>query len=55
MGRGELPADLDLDHTVDLVFGPFWYRVLVGHAQAEPAQAAGHVDPLLHDLRNTGA
>jgi hypothetical protein len=54
MGRGVLPADLDLDHAVDLAF-PFWYRVLVRHAQAEPAQAAGHVDQLLHDLRNTGA
>ncbi|WP_079147089.1 TetR-like C-terminal domain-containing protein [Streptomyces griseochromogenes] len=30
--RDELPADLDLEHATDLVFGPFWYRLLVGHA-----------------------
>ncbi|MFI1369432.1 TetR-like C-terminal domain-containing protein [Streptomyces griseochromogenes] len=34
--RDELPADLDLEHATDLVFGPFWYRLLVGHAPPRP-------------------
>jgi AcrR family transcriptional regulator len=53
--RGELPADLDLDHAIDLVFGPFWYRLLVGHAALDPAQAASHVNQLLYGLRKTSA
>jgi AcrR family transcriptional regulator len=51
--RGELPADLDLDHAVDLVFGPFWYRLLVGHAPLDPAQSSVHVGQILHGLRQT--
>ncbi|MCM3885523.1 TetR/AcrR family transcriptional regulator [Frankia sp. R82] len=50
--RGELDADLDLDHAVDLVFGPFWYRLLVGHVALDAAQARGHVDRLLQGLRH---
>ncbi|MCK9895818.1 TetR/AcrR family transcriptional regulator [Frankia sp. AgB32] len=50
--RGELAADLDLDHAVDLVFGPFWYRLLlVGHLALDPAQARSHVHRLLQGLR----
>ncbi len=48
--RGELAADLDLDHAVDLVFGPFWYRLLVGHAPVDPAQADAHVRRVLAGL-----
>ena len=29
---GELRADLDLEVTLDLVYGPLYYRLLVGHA-----------------------
>ena len=48
--RGELPTDLDLDHAIDLVFGPFWYRLLVGHARLDPKLAAQHVELVLHGL-----
>ncbi|MFL6077909.1 MAG: TetR/AcrR family transcriptional regulator [Mycobacteriales bacterium] len=48
--RGELAPDLDLDHAVDLVFGPFWYRLLVGHAPLDPAQTDAHVRRLLNGL-----
>jgi AcrR family transcriptional regulator len=50
--RGELPAALDLTHAVDLVFGPFWYRLLVGHAPLDPNEAAGHVRTLLIGWRH---
>jgi len=49
--RGELGADVDVAHAVDLVFGPFWYRLLVGHAPVDPADAAGHVEQLLSGVR----
>ncbi|MBV9848033.1 MAG: TetR/AcrR family transcriptional regulator [Kutzneria sp.] len=49
--RGELPADIDLMHAIDLFFGPFWYRLLVGHAPLTPQLAAEHVRGLLDGLR----
>lgn len=30
--RGELSAEADFSLTLDLFFGPIWYRVLMGHA-----------------------
>ncbi|UQX02748.1 TetR/AcrR family transcriptional regulator [Streptomyces sp. RerS4] len=44
---------LDLDLAVDQVFGPFWYRLLVGHAPLDPADAPAHVARLLDGLRGT--
>ena len=32
---GELRADLDLEITLDLVYGPLYYRLLVGHASLD--------------------
>ena len=32
IAAGELRADLDLEVTLDLVYGPLYYRLLVGHA-----------------------
>lgn len=49
--RGDLPADIDVGHAVDLVFGPFWYRLLVGHRPLDPAEAPRHVADLLNGLR----
>ncbi|MFB9884754.1 TetR/AcrR family transcriptional regulator [Planobispora siamensis] len=48
--RGRLPRDLDLDYATDLVFGPFWYRLLLGHRPLDPAQARDHVATLLRGL-----
>lgn len=48
--RGELPAGIDLDHAVDLIFGPFWYRLLVAHAPLDPADAEAHVATVLGGL-----
>jgi AcrR family transcriptional regulator len=49
--RGELPAELDREYVTDLVFGPFWYRLLVGHAALDPAAAPRHVQQILHGQR----
>ncbi|MFD9305300.1 TetR/AcrR family transcriptional regulator [Streptomyces sp. NPDC060048] len=48
--REELPADTDIAHAVDLVFGPFWYRLLVAHAPLDPADAPAHVATVLQGL-----
>ena len=49
--REELAGDIDLEYAADLIFGPFWYRLLVGHAPLAPAQAAGHVRSVLAALQ----
>jgi len=50
-GRGDLPAGINIAHAVDLVFGPFWYRLLVGHRPLDPADAPHHVADLLDGLK----
>jgi AcrR family transcriptional regulator len=51
--RGDLPAGIDIGHAVDLIFGPFWYRLLVGHRPLDSAEAPRHVADLLHGLMLT--
>ncbi|WP_426513246.1 TetR/AcrR family transcriptional regulator [Dactylosporangium sp. McL0621] len=48
--HGELAPDVDVTHAIDLIFGPFWYRLLVRHAPIDPVDAVGHVHQLLHGL-----
>jgi AcrR family transcriptional regulator len=48
--RGEIAPDIDFEHAVDLVFGPFWYRLLVEHAPLDGALADTHVKQLLEGL-----
>ncbi|MBM9507468.1 TetR/AcrR family transcriptional regulator [Actinacidiphila acididurans] len=48
--RGEIAPDIDLEHAVDLVFGPFWYRLLVQHAPLNGSLAGGHVAQVLQGL-----
>jgi AcrR family transcriptional regulator len=50
--RGELAADIDLDHAIDSIFGLFWCRLLVELAPLGPADAPGHVARLLHGFAN---
>lgn len=45
--RGEVAPGLDPDYAVDLVFGPFWYRLLVGHAPLDAKLARQHAARLL--------
>ncbi len=51
VARGELAPGLDLEHAVDLVFGPFWYRLLVRHLPLDPAEAPAHAAQLLDGIR----
>lgn len=50
LDRGELPAGADLELAADQVFGTFWYRLLVGHAPLDPAEAAHHAERVLDGL-----
>ena len=43
---GQLPADLDTDVVIDLIYGALYYRLLVSGAQIDPAYA----DRLVHTL-----
>ncbi|MBB5780518.1 TetR/AcrR family transcriptional regulator [Nonomuraea jabiensis] len=52
--RGEVEPGADLEHMTDLVFGPFWYRLLVGHAPLDPAEARAHAARLLDGVRPGG-
>ncbi|MHA1601070.1 MAG: TetR/AcrR family transcriptional regulator [Alphaproteobacteria bacterium] len=36
---GELPGDLDTDLAMDLIYGPIYYRLLVGHQPLDKAFA----------------
>jgi AcrR family transcriptional regulator len=51
VARGELPSTVDYVAVTDLVFGPFWYRLLVGHAPLDPRQAAAHAARVLAAAR----
>ncbi|WP_441245069.1 TetR/AcrR family transcriptional regulator [Kitasatospora sp. McL0602] len=53
VAHGELTPGLDLEHAADLVFGPFWYRLLVGHTPLDPADAPAHVRTLLSGFAAT--
>ncbi|MCX5196659.1 TetR/AcrR family transcriptional regulator [Streptomyces sp. NBC_00249] len=50
LARQEIPPTTDLTHATDLVFGPFWYRLLVEHAPLDPTQAQAHAATVLHGL-----
>jgi len=45
--RGELRTDADLEVAVDMLFGPWWYRLLARHAPLDDDFAATLVTQLL--------
>jgi AcrR family transcriptional regulator len=45
--RGQIRADADLSTLVDMVFGPFWYRLLFAHAPLDARFATSLVDHVL--------
>jgi hypothetical protein len=50
-GRGELPADLDVDAAAALLAGPLFYRALVAREPVTPGFVDTVVDAALPALR----
>ena len=50
--RGELRADIDVVATLDQLYGPLWYRLLLRHAPLSQAFADALVAGLLPGLRS---
>lgn len=48
---GELRAEIDIPTTLDLLFGPIWYRLLLRNAPLDAAFARSIVTHLLPSLR----
>jgi len=44
IARGEVPADLDLEVALDLIYGPIYHRLLHGHAPLTEGFAASVID-----------
>ncbi|HEY5148936.1 MAG TPA: TetR/AcrR family transcriptional regulator [Mycobacterium sp.] len=45
--RGEIPADTNLDVTLDLLYGPFYHRLLHGHAPLTDRFAQQVIDTVI--------
>ena len=50
--RGEVPADLDVEVAVDLIYGPLYHRLLHGHAPLTARFADQVVDLALAGIAN---
>jgi AcrR family transcriptional regulator len=51
IAAGEFRADLDVEVTLDLLFAPVYYRLLLGHKTLSPQFAATSVRHLIAGLR----
>lgn len=51
--NGELREDLDLDAAMDALYGPIYYRLLVGHAPLDEAFVNTLVDHVIKGIRAT--
>ena len=52
--RGELPAAIDIDLVLDLIYGPLYHRLLHGHAPLTDRFVEGVVAGVLDGLRPRG-
>jgi AcrR family transcriptional regulator len=52
--RGEIPADTDIDAALDLLYGPFYHRLLHGHAPLTERFARTIVDYVVAALTTPG-
>jgi hypothetical protein len=48
---GEFRPDIDVEITLDLLFAPVYYRLLLGHEPVTAAFAAAAVEHLVVGLR----
>ncbi|MEA2367153.1 MAG: hypothetical protein QOI32_2665 [Thermoleophilaceae bacterium] len=44
IARGEVPADLDVEVALDLIYGPIYHRLLHGHAPLTDRSATSAID-----------
>lgn len=51
MAEGDFRADLDVETTIDLLFAPVYYRLLLGHEPLTDAFAVATVEHLVAGLR----
>jgi AcrR family transcriptional regulator len=51
VAEGEFRADIDIEITLDLLFAPVYYRLLLGHEPITDAFAAAAVEHLVAGLR----
>jgi AcrR family transcriptional regulator len=49
--RGEIPADTNLDVTLDLLYGPIYHRLLHGHAPLTEHFTEQVIDTVIHGIR----
>jgi AcrR family transcriptional regulator len=49
--RGEVPADLDLEVALDLIYGPVYHRLLQGHAPVTDAFVEAAIDLALNGMK----
>ena len=45
--RGEIPANVDLEVALDLIYGPIYHRMLHGHAPLDERFARNVVDTII--------
>ena len=50
--RGEIPADLDLEVALDLIYGPIYHRLLQGHAPLDDAFVKAAIEMALRGIEN---
>ncbi|HVT69507.1 MAG TPA: TetR-like C-terminal domain-containing protein, partial [Trebonia sp.] len=50
--RGEVPADLNLEVALDLIYGPLYHRLLHGHAPLDDAFVGDAVDMALAGIKS---
>ena len=53
--RGEVPADLDVEVAVDLIYGPLYHRLLHGHAPLSARFGEAVVDMALAGIVNSSS
>lgn len=53
IARGEIRPDTDLDVATDSLFGPMWYRLLIGHAPLDENFAGQLVSQLFSGISTT--
>ena len=51
--RGEVPADLDLEVALDLIYGPLYLRLLQGHATLDDGFVQAAIDLALSGITTT--